>query len=112
MQSVEIESLIRDAYNDFQGRDRAGFESKLADDFVFSSPDDPHLDTAGYFERCWPNGGNHKEFLIDKVFVEGDEAFIRCRITRPDGTRFRNSEFFRVRDGKIAQVEVYYGAEE
>jgi hypothetical protein len=107
-----IEALIRDAYEKFGAREEEAFANLLTDDFRFSSPDDPRLDKAGYFERCWPNAGNQKKFEIEKVFVSGDEAFIRYEITRPDDTRFRNSEFFRVRGGKIAEVQVYYGAEE
>ena len=112
MEPDAVEALIRGAYDKFAARDEEGFADLMADDFVFRSPDDPELDKAAYFERCWPNAGNQKAFEIDRVFVSGDEAFIRYEITRPDDTRFRNTEFFRLRDGKIAEVQVYYGAEE
>ena len=112
MEPDAVEALIRGAYEKFAARDEEGFAGLMGDEFVFRSPDDPELDKDGYFERCWPNAGNQKALEIDKVFVSGEEAFIRYAITRPDGTRFRNTEFFRLRDGKIAEVQVYYGAEE
>ena len=42
---------------------------------------------------------------------KGDAAFVTYSCVRTDGTRFRNTEFFRVKSGLVAQVEVYFGSE-
>ena len=34
-----------------------------------------------------------------------------CSCAHSDGTRFRNTEFFRTETGRITQVEVYFGSE-
>ena len=107
---ADIPALIRASYAAFHARDRTAFEGLLADDFSFSSPDDPHLDRPGYFERCWPHAGEPRDFEIERIFVQGDEAFVRYSLGRPNGERFRNTEHFRFTGDRIAEVQVYYGA--
>jgi ketosteroid isomerase-like protein len=103
--------IARRAYDAYQSREREVFEGLLTDDFRFSSPHDPDLDKAGYFERCWPNMGHMRSITIDRAAEAGDEAFIRYEVERTSGERFRNVELFTIREGRIARVEVYYGAE-
>jgi hypothetical protein len=81
----------------------------LADDFTFSSPPDPHLDRAGYFERCWPNSRLIKSFQFRKVIEEDGEVFVTYELEKTDGSRGRNTEFFVVHDGKIKRCDVYFG---
>jgi ketosteroid isomerase-like protein len=103
--------IVRRAFEAFQARERDVFEGLLADDFSFSSPHDPQLDKAGYFERCWPNMGQMGSQTLDRVVEAGDEVFVRYEVERKSGGRFRNTELFRIRDGRIERIEVYYGAE-
>ena len=49
--------IAKEYYSAFAKGDRHFLEEHLADDFTFSAPPDPHLDRAGYFERCWPGAG-------------------------------------------------------
>ena len=104
------EDVVRRAYAAYAESDRDALEPLIADDFRFCSPDDPDLDRAGYFERCWPNHEHIRHILIEKLFVEGDEVFVRYELERVSGERFRNTEFLRVRDGQLVRAEVYYGA--
>src|SRR3954468_14752443 len=103
--------IVRSAFDAFQAREWEVFKGLLADDFVFSSPHDPHLDLDGYYERCWPNMGHMRRQELDRVVEAGDEVFVRYEVEKTSGERFRNTELFTVRDGRIARVEVYYGAE-
>jgi ketosteroid isomerase-like protein len=103
--------IVRRAYDAFQAREREVFEGLLADDFRFSSPHDPDLDKEGYFERCWPNAEHMRSQQLDRVVEAGDEVLVRYEVERTSGGRFRNTELITVRDGRIARVEVYYGAE-
>jgi ketosteroid isomerase-like protein len=103
--------IVRTAFDAFQTRKRDVFDGLLADDFTFSSPHDPHLDKAAYFERCWPNMGHMRSQQLDRVVEVGGEIFVRYEVERTSGERFRNMELITVRDGRIARVEVYYGAE-
>jgi ketosteroid isomerase-like protein len=110
MDRADIDETVRRAYAAYADSDRDSLEPLIADDFTFCSPDDPELDRAGYFERCWPNHEHIRDIRIEKLFVEGDEVFVRYELERVSGERFRNTEFLRVRDGQLVRAEVYYGA--
>jgi ketosteroid isomerase-like protein len=110
MDRAEVEDVARKAYAAYADSDLGALEPLIADDFTFSSPDDPELDRAGYFERCWPNNEHIRHIRIEKLFVEGDEVFVRYELERVSGEQFRNTEFLRVRDGQLVRAEVYYGA--
>ena len=103
--------IVRRAYAAFQAREWDVFEGLLDEDFRFSSPHDPDLDKAGYFERCWPNMEHMRSITLDRTVESGDEVFVRYEVERISGERFRNVGLITVRDGRIARVEVYYGAE-
>jgi ketosteroid isomerase-like protein len=103
--------VIRGYYAAYQSKDRAAIEALVSADFTFTSPYDDHIDRARYFEKCWPNSGEHQTFWIEKLFENGDEAFVRYKIELKSGVAFRNTEFLRLRDGKICEVEVYFGSD-
>jgi hypothetical protein len=83
----------------------------IADDISFTSPYDDHIDRKTYFERCWPNSERMRSFREVKLFERDGEVFILYE-ARFDGTSeaFRNTEFIRVSNGKIREVEVYFGS--
>jgi ketosteroid isomerase-like protein len=103
--------LIRKYFAVFSARDRDTAETLLSDNFTFSSPLDDKIDKATYFKRCWPNGEHLSAHQLEKIFGEGDEIFVTYSCAHSDGTRFRNTEFFRTEAGRITQVEVYFGSE-
>ena len=94
----------------YRARDQETCRELMADDFHFSSPDDPDLDKAAFFERCWAGGDLFRSQTLDRVVENGDEVFVRYEVERHDGGRFRNAELITTRDGKLARAEVYYGA--
>ena len=79
----------------------------MADNFLFSSPFDPHLDRAGYFERCWPFAGQDWKFDFVRVIEFGDTVIITYEQKRDDGTKGRNTEIFTFSREQIQRVEVY-----
>ena len=103
------DETVRSLYSAYLAgrKDLAG--AMLTEDFTFSSPRDDGIDRAAYFERCWPEEPVVRGFDIEFLAIEGDEAVVRYRAEKLDGTRFRNMESFRFRDGKIASVDVYFG---
>ena len=107
---MSAEAVIRKAYAAFLARDRRTVEDSFSQDFVFSSPWDDRLDKATYFERCWPGDDRFGGFRIEKMFVDGNDAFIRYEIELKDGGKFRNTEFIRTDGNQIKEVEVYFGA--
>ena len=105
-------ALVRKYFSAYEAKDRKAMEELLSDDFIFTSPLDDKINRATYFLRCWPNSGNIRAFVIEKLFEEGDEAFIRYESQKLNGDKFRNTEFFRTDEKKIKEVQVYFGSTE
>jgi len=104
------EDIVRGIFAAFNARDRDTAESLIADDFTFTGPYDDAIDRAAYFERCWPNSALIRAHALERVFVEGDEAFVTYKAATHDGREFRNTEFFTFEGDRIASVNVYFGA--
>src|SRR6188508_1914325 len=86
--------VVRACFTAYEEKDRKAIEALIAPEFSFTSPLDDHINRECYFERCWPNSEHLDSFEIEKLFVEGDEAFVKY-LARPAGGRapFRNTEF-------------------
>jgi ketosteroid isomerase-like protein len=101
--------IVRDCYAAYETGDRDLIDRHLAGDYVFSAPPDVGIDRATYFERCWPNAGHVATFEYVRLRETGAEVLVTYEATRPDGTRFRNTEIFGFAGERIASVEVYFG---
>ena len=102
--------IIRSCFAAYRVKDRNILEDLLADDFTFTSPYDDRIDKATYFERCWPNGLRMRANTLEKIFEDGDEAFVTYKVVTHDGTEFRNTEFFTFQDDRVRTIDVYFGA--
>src|SRR3954471_10901050 len=104
MTSQRKSEIIRGMFAAYLSKDRGTVERALADDFTFTSPYDDAIDRATYFERCWPNSQRIRAFDVERIFVQGDEAFVTYRIVNDDGKQFRNTEFHRFDGDKVCIV--------
>ena len=102
-------AVARACYMAYVNKDRAAIESLLADDFHFTSPLDNRIDRETYFERCWPNSQGIKAFDFIHLVADGDHVFVTYEGAWEGGSRFRNTEIMTMRDGRIVEVEVYFG---
>ena len=93
-----------------RANDRASVENSFTEDFPFTSPYDDAIDKATYFERCWRVSDWIERQELEKIFVEGEEAFVTYEVVTKDGKRFRNTEFFRFDGDRIRSIDVYFGA--
>ncbi len=110
MQQDTVSDLIRKYIAAFLAQDRKALEDGLSEDFTFTSPRDDHISKATFFERCLPGSENFRSLQIEKLFVNGNEAFVRYQAELKDGTTFRNTEYIRIEGNKIREVEVYFGS--
>ena len=101
--------LAQQVYDAFAAGDRDAIERLLSDDFAFHAPPDPSLDRAGYFERCWPHSGGGQMFEFVRLIESGDEVVVTYEATRPDGSRFRNTEVLTFDGERVRRAEVYFG---
>ncbi len=72
-----IATLVRRYFSAYETQDRQVLEDLLDERFTFSSPLDDRINRAAYFARCWPNSRTLRRFTVEKIFADGDEAFIR-----------------------------------
>jgi ketosteroid isomerase-like protein len=110
MSAENKSELVRRCFRAFNTSDRAEIERLLAPDFTFTSPLDDAIDRAAYFERCWPNSDRIREHIIERIFVEGDAAFVTYFAITYEDLQFRNTEFMTFVGDQIATVDVYFGA--
>ena len=101
---------IRGIFDAYLANDRKRVEAALADDFRFTSPYDDRIDKPTYFERCWKNSDWIERHELERIFVQGDEAFVTYRCIAKGGKNFRNTEFFVFAGDKVKSIDVYFGA--
>jgi len=102
--------IIRTLFAAYMSNDRKAIENSFTDDFRFTTPYDDRIDKATYFERCWKVSDWIERQEIEKIFVEGDEAFVTYKCTAKGGKTFRNTEFFAFEGDRIKRIDVYFGA--
>jgi ketosteroid isomerase-like protein len=102
--------IIRALFSAYKANDRRAVEDALTDDFRFTSPYDDEIDKATYFVRCWRNTDWIERHELEKIFVDGDEAFVTYKCLAKGGKNFRNTEFFSFEGDKIRRIDVYFGA--
>src|SRR6184192_1259420 len=99
--ATKNEKVIREYYAAYEKKDWHILELILADDFTFTSPaGDDHINLKLYKERCWPNAKNTKRFDLEKIIIEGDFAFVLYNGWTTEGKSFRNTERFKLKEGK------------
>ena len=101
---------VRAFFRSFLAQDRAAAEGLVAGEFVFTSPQDDHIDRATFFERCFPTADHFKDHeLLTVVPADDDDVFVLYEYELEDGQRYRNAEVITVRDGKVTESQVFFG---
>ena len=104
------EKVIKQYYGAYEKKDWHMLELILDDRFTFTSPaGDDHINLKLYKERCWPNAYNTKKFDLEKIIIDGDDAFVTYNGWTTDGRLFRNTERFKFKEGKIKENECFFG---
>jgi ketosteroid isomerase-like protein len=102
--------IVRAVFDAYRSQDRASAERLIAEDFVFTSPQDDHVDRAAYFERCFPTAGRLVfQTTLELVAAGRDGVVILYEYELKTGERHRNAEFLTVRDGRLAEAQVFFG---
>jgi ketosteroid isomerase-like protein len=107
MSNADVSRAVLDAY---LAQDREAAERLIGEDFVFTSPQDDHLDRATFFERCFPasiNLDNHE--VLHVVPISDDDVFVQYEYDSLQGGRYRNVELQTVRGGQLVETQVFFG---
>ncbi len=102
--------IIRALFAAYLSNDCKAVEDAFVDDFRFTSPYDDEIDKATYFVRCWRVTDWIERHELERIFVQGDEAFVTYKCVAKGGKSFRNTEFFTFEGDKIKRIDVYFGA--
>ncbi|HEV7327991.1 MAG TPA: nuclear transport factor 2 family protein [Bosea sp. (in: a-proteobacteria)] len=105
----DVSAIACACYQAYVDKDRAAIEALLDADFHFTSPLDNRLDRKAYFERCWPNCERIRACRFKHLVAIGETVFVTYEGEAVDGKGFRNTEVMTIRNGKIVEVEVYFG---
>jgi ketosteroid isomerase-like protein len=107
MSNADTVRAVFDAYLE-QDRDTMG--RLLAEEFVFTSPQDDHIDKATFFERCFPTAERlvTQELLSVVPAGEGD-VFALYEYELKTGERHRNVELLTVQDDQVVETQVFFG---
>ncbi len=104
------EKVIKQYYGAYEKKDWHMLELILDDGFTFTSPaGDDHINLKLYKERCWPNAYNTKKFDLEKIIIDGDDAYVTYNGWTTDGKLFRNTEHFKFKGEKIMENECFFG---
>jgi len=110
MSDLDKEKIIRTLFAAYLTDNREAVEDVFAADFRFTSPYDDRIDKRTYFERCWRSSNWIDRHELDRVVVQGEEAFVTYKCVAKGGKSFRNTEFFAFENDKIKRIDVYFGA--
>ena len=107
MASTDVVLTMFEAY---RAQDPDTAARMLADDFVFTSPQDDHIGKAAFMERCFPTADRLVSQEILELVPAGDDGVsIMYEYELKTGERHRNTEFITVRDGKLVETQVFFG---
>ena len=102
-------AVVQKYFQAYTDKDRAAIEAVVDESFRFSSPRDNRIDRATYFRRCW----KVSEAIVGRKMIDtladGDRVFVTYELAFTSGRISRNTEIVTLRDGKIVDVEVYFG---
>ncbi len=102
--------VVRASFDAYRRQDRQAAERLIAPDFVFTSPQDDHIDRTAFFERCFPTADRFTtQEILELVGAGEDGVFILYEYELETGERHRNAEFITIRDGRLVETQVFFG---
>jgi ketosteroid isomerase-like protein len=109
--SAENEATVRKYYKLWETKDWGPFDVLLANNFTFTSAaGDDHISKSAFKTTCWDTQKDHiKRFDLLQLFGSGNAAFVMYDGFTEKNQTFRNVEFMRVQNGKVASIECYFG---
>jgi ketosteroid isomerase-like protein len=102
--------VVRASFEAYTSQDRQTADRLLAEDFVFTSPQDDHIGKQEFLETCFPTADRlRSQEILHLVEAGQDGVFIMYEYELKTGERHRNIEFITVQDGQLAETQVFFG---
>jgi len=105
------ELVVRKWYKSWETRGWGVTGAFLTDDFTFTSPTpDDHISKAAFKKNCWETQVDFiKSFDLELLMAQGDDVLVKYLCHVKDGKSFRNVEYHRLRNQRMAAIECYFG---
>jgi ketosteroid isomerase-like protein len=103
------EEVVRASVAAYLTGDREAADRLFAADFTFTSPQDDHIDRIAWFERCFPTAHRFSSHELLEVVTTDAGLLSLYEYELHTGERYRNAELAVVRDGRITEVQVFFG---
>jgi ketosteroid isomerase-like protein len=104
------EEVVRASFDAYRRQDRAACEALLGEELAFTSPQDDHIDRQAYLERCFPTADRFSRQEILHVVRAGEhDVFVLYEYDLVAGGTYRNTEVITVVDGRIVEIQVFFG---
>ena len=104
--------IVRASFDAYLAQDRDTAERLIAQDLVFTSPQDDHIDKTAYLERCFPTADRLiSQEILELVGAGQDGVFILYEYELKTGERHRNTEFITVRGEQLVEIQVFFGGQ-
>ncbi|MBA2953135.1 DUF4440 domain-containing protein [Nocardioides sp. MAH-18] len=104
------EEVVRANFEAYVRQDRAAAEALVADELVFTSPQDDHIGRDAFFERCFPTADRvSRQELLHVTPAGGGDVFILYEYDLESEGTHRNTELITVVDGRITEIQVFFG---
>lgn len=108
--SPQNEAIVRKYYKGWEIKDWRAFDTLLTDDFTFTSPLDAGISKSAFKTGCWDTQVAFiGRFDLEHVAGTADGAFAMYLCHTTNGKTFRNVEYLRLKGGRVAAVECYFG---
>lgn len=102
--------IVERYFQAYLQQDRATAERLTGPEFVFTSPQDDHIDRAAFFERCFPTSSRlRSQQLLRIAAATAHDVFVMYEYELLAGGRFRNAELITIRDGRLTESQVFFG---
>jgi len=102
--------VVRASFQAYRAQDRDTAERLLADDYVFTSPQDDRIGKTEFLEKCFPTADRFSsQEIVQLVSAGADGVFIMYEYELKTGGRYRNTEFSTVHDGQLTETQVFFG---
>lgn len=103
-------AIVRASVDAYHSQDLETASRLLADDFIFTSPQDDHIDKTAYLERCFPTADRFVGSEILALVPAGEDSVLMLyEYELTTGERYRNTEYITLRDGRLVETQVFFG---
>ena len=102
--------IVRTYFESFVRQDWDRAETLIAEAFVFTSPQDDHIDRGSYFHRCFPTMDRVRRHELLRVTpTDAGDVFVLYEYELMTGEVHRNAEVLTVKGEQIIEIQVFFG---